>query len=49
MQRAAEADEMGAVAAFLASDDAAYITGQTIFVDGGLTLYPSFAVPWSSE
>ena len=28
---------------------AAYITGQTIFVDGGLTLYPSFREPWSSE
>ena len=49
MMRAGEADEMGAVAAFLASDDAAYITGQTIFVDGGLTLFPSFATPWSSE
>ena len=43
------ADEMGAVACFLASDYAAYITGQTIFVDGGLTLFPSFATPWSSE
>jgi glucose 1-dehydrogenase len=49
MRRAGTADEMGAVAAFLASDDAAYITGQTIFVDGGLTLFPSFATPWSSE
>ena len=49
MMRAGDADEMGAVAAFLASDDAAYITGQTIFVDGGLTLFPSFATPWSSE
>jgi glucose 1-dehydrogenase len=49
MRRAGDADEMAGVAAFLASDDAAYITGQTIFVDGGLTLFPSFATPWSSE
>jgi glucose 1-dehydrogenase len=48
-RRAGTADEMGGVACFLASDDAAYITGQTIFVDGGLTLYPSFREPWSSE
>jgi glucose 1-dehydrogenase len=49
MARAGKADEMAGVTAFLASDDAAYITGQTVFVDGGLTLYPSFREPWSSE
>jgi glucose 1-dehydrogenase len=49
LARAGTADEMGGVACFLASDDAAYITGQTLFVDGGLTLYPSFREPWSSE
>jgi glucose 1-dehydrogenase len=49
MPRAGEADEMGGVACFLASDDAAYITGQTIFVDGGLTLFADFREPWSSE
>jgi glucose 1-dehydrogenase len=49
MQRAGDADEMAGVTCFLASDDAAYITGQTVFVDGGLTLYPSFLTPWSSE
>jgi glucose 1-dehydrogenase len=49
MGRAGTADEMGAAAAFLASDEAAYITGQTLYVDGGLTLYPDFRTPWSSE
>jgi glucose 1-dehydrogenase len=49
MQRAGDADEMAGVTCFLASDMAAYITGQTIFVDGGLTLFPSFLTPWSSE
>ena len=28
--------------------DSSYITGQTIYVDGGLTLYPDFRSPWSS-
>jgi glucose 1-dehydrogenase len=49
MRRAGDADEMAGVTCFLASDMAAYITGQTIFVDGGLTLFPSFSTPWSSE
>jgi glucose 1-dehydrogenase len=49
MRRAGGAEEMAAVAAFLCSDEAAYITGQTVFVDGGLTLYPSFETTWSSE
>src|SRR5207247_9948295 len=38
--RAAAAEEIASVFAFLASDDASYITGQTLFVCGGLTLYP---------
>jgi glucose 1-dehydrogenase len=49
MRRAGDADEMAGVACFLSSDLAGYITGQTLFVDGGLTLYPSFLTPWSSE
>jgi len=49
LRRAGSADEMAGVACFLASDDAAYITGQTIFVDGGLTLFADFREPWSSE
>jgi glucose 1-dehydrogenase len=49
MARAGTSDEMAGVTCFLASDDAAYITGQTIFVDGGLTLFADFREPWSSE
>lgn len=49
MRRAGTSEEMAAITAFLASDEAAYITGQTLFVDGGLTLYADFLSPWSSE
>jgi glucose 1-dehydrogenase len=40
--RIGEANEIGRAAAWLASDYADYITGQSIFVDGGMTLYPGF-------
>ena len=49
MGRAGTSEEMAAIAAFLCSDEAAYMTGQTLFVDGGLTLYPDFRTAWSSE
>ncbi|MEL6930016.1 MAG: glucose 1-dehydrogenase [Cyanobacteria bacterium J06600_6] len=48
MGRVGTSEEMAAITAFLASEDAAYITGQTLFVDGGLTLYPDFLKPWSA-
>jgi NAD(P)-dependent dehydrogenase (short-subunit alcohol dehydrogenase family) len=37
--------DVGAVVAFLASDDAKFVTGQTIWVDGGLFTQP----PWPEE
>ena len=35
LRRLAEVEEVAAVASFLASDDAGYMTGQTVYVDGG--------------
>jgi NAD(P)-dependent dehydrogenase (short-subunit alcohol dehydrogenase family) len=37
LKRAASPDELAAVALFLASDDASYVNGQAIAVDGGLS------------
>lgn len=48
MGRAGTAEEMAGVFAFMASDESSYITGQTLYVCGGLTLYPEFRVAWSS-
>ena len=42
-RRIGEPDDIGRVAVFLASDQADYINGASIFVDGGMTLYPGFA------
>ena len=38
MQRMAKPEEIAAVHAFLASDDASFITGQVIYVDGGTSV-----------
>ncbi|MDX2180222.1 MAG: SDR family oxidoreductase [Bryobacteraceae bacterium] len=48
MGRAATAEEIAAVFAFLASDEAAYITGQTLYACGGVTLYADFKENWAS-
>ena len=42
-QRIGEPEDIGRVAAFLASDQEDYITGASIYVDGGMTLYHGFA------
>ncbi len=41
--RIGEVDDVGRVAVWLASDQADYITGTSLVVDGGMTLYPGFA------
>ena len=40
--RMGEPEDVASCVAFLASDEASYVTGATLFVDGGLSLYPSF-------
>jgi glucose 1-dehydrogenase len=42
-QRIGEPEDIGRAAVFLASDQADYITGASIYVDGGMTLYPGFS------
>lgn len=42
MQRIGDPKEVAAAAAWLASDESSYVTGITLFVDGGMTLYPAF-------
>mgnify|MGYP000276795568 CR=1 FL=1 len=48
MGRAGEPEEIAAIAAFLLSDDASYITGETIYADGG-RLGLNYTVPVSGE
>ena len=37
-----EPEQIAACAAWLASSEASYVTGMTLYADGGMTLYPSF-------
>jgi len=41
-KRIGEVDDIGRTAVWLASDDSDYVHGASIFVDGGMTLYPGF-------
>jgi glucose 1-dehydrogenase len=40
--RIGEPEDVARAVAWLASDDSDYVTGSTLFVDGGMTLYPEF-------
>jgi glucose 1-dehydrogenase len=40
--RIGEVSDIAKAAVWLASDDSDYVTGATIYVDGGMMLYPSF-------
>jgi len=46
--RVGTAEEIAGVFAFLASNEASYITGQTIYACGGLTLFGEFRENWAS-
>jgi glucose 1-dehydrogenase len=40
--RVGEPEDIGKAAVWLASDESDYVIGTTLFVDGGMTLYPAF-------
>jgi glucose 1-dehydrogenase len=42
-ERIGEPDEIARAAVWLASDESDYVVGATLYVDGGMTLYPGFA------
>jgi glucose 1-dehydrogenase len=40
--RIGEPDDVSRAAVWLASDEAGYATGTTLFIDGGMSLHPEF-------
>lgn len=42
-KRIGEVEDIGRVVAWLVSDEADYVNGSTLYVDGGMTIYPAFA------
>lgn len=42
--RIGEPEDIARTAIWLASDHSDYVVGTTLFVDGGMTLYPGFAI-----
>lgn len=42
-RRIGQPEDVAKAAVWLASDDSDYITGETLYVDGGMMLYPEFS------
>jgi glucose 1-dehydrogenase len=42
-RRIGEVEDIGRAAVWLASDQADYVNGASLYIDGGMTLYPGFA------
>ena len=42
-QRIGEPEDVGRATVWLVSDDSDYVHGSTLYIDGGMTLYPEFA------
>jgi glucose 1-dehydrogenase len=48
-QKHIDREETANMVEFLASDKANYVAGSTVFVDGGMTLYPAFDLSFHPE
>lgn len=49
MKEVGTGEQIAKAILFLASKESEYITGQSLFVDGGLTLFADFGEDWSSS